>query len=161
MKQPTRPHQGKIRKTYSEKLKDPRWQRRRLEILERDGWTCQHCDSKDKTLHVHHKWYDGDPWESQDQALETLCEDCHQDETECRGESEKLLLQSLREHLNWYELDWLAEAFEGMPTPVVKALAVTVVHPAATKSTEEWLAAQREKFVRWLQEWEEHHSGGG
>lgn len=28
-------------KTYAEKLKDPRWQKRRLEIFERDDWTCQ------------------------------------------------------------------------------------------------------------------------
>ena len=25
--------------SYSDKLKDPRWQRKRLEIFERDNWT--------------------------------------------------------------------------------------------------------------------------
>jgi 5-methylcytosine-specific restriction endonuclease McrA len=39
---------------YKEQLLDPRWQRRRLEILQRDEFTCQKCLSKDKTLHVHH-----------------------------------------------------------------------------------------------------------
>lgn len=29
--------------TYSQKLRDPRWQKKRLEILERDSFTCQHC----------------------------------------------------------------------------------------------------------------------
>ena len=161
MKHPTRPHQGRARKTYSEKLRDPRWQRRRLEILERDGWTCQHCDETDKTLHVHHKWYDGEPWESQDEALEALCEDCHREEAACRPAAEKMLLQSLKEHLNWYELDWLAEAFEGMPTPVAKALVVSVMRPDSTNSTEQWMRTHRELFTRWLEKWEERHSGSG
>lgn len=69
--------------TYSEKLKDPRWQRRRLEILERDGWACTNCEAKDQTLHVHHKRYERgkQPWESDDDDLETLCEWCHTKET--------------------------------------------------------------------------------
>ena len=39
-------------KTYLEKLKDPRWQKKRLEILERDGWKCMACGEKEKTLRV-------------------------------------------------------------------------------------------------------------
>ena len=31
---------------YSEKLKDPRWQKKRLEILERDNFRCQYCGDK-------------------------------------------------------------------------------------------------------------------
>jgi len=27
--------------TYKEKLLDPRWQKKRLEVLERDGWACR------------------------------------------------------------------------------------------------------------------------
>ena len=42
------------KQVYSEKLRDPRWQKRRLEILERDAWQCQACLSTAKTLHVHH-----------------------------------------------------------------------------------------------------------
>lgn len=66
-------------KTYSEKLKDPRWQRKRLEILERDNFTCQYCDSKENTLHVHHKLYlkGKSPWEYNDKIYVTLCDDCH------------------------------------------------------------------------------------
>jgi 5-methylcytosine-specific restriction endonuclease McrA len=64
--------------TYSEKLKDPSWQRKRLEILQRDGFTCRNCKCKDKTLHVHHVVYiqGYEPWDY-DQTLLTLCEDCH------------------------------------------------------------------------------------
>ena len=65
--------------TYSEKLKDPRWQKKRLRILERDNWTCRRCLSADKTLHVHHRYYikGANPWEYHDEVLRTLCEDCH------------------------------------------------------------------------------------
>ena len=73
--------------TYSEKLKDPRWQRKRLEILERDKFTCHDCHSKDKTLHVHHCHYEkGDPWDARDGLLMTLCEGCHK----LRGELEEV-----------------------------------------------------------------------
>jgi len=65
--------------SYSDKLKDPRWQRRRLKIMERDNWTCQLCESKDEQLQVHHKEYvkGMDPWEYPDDLLITLCENCH------------------------------------------------------------------------------------
>lgn len=63
---------------YSEKLRDPRWQKRRLEIFERDKFTCQSCDRTDITLAVHHKYYkDCEPWEYPNEALQTLCEVCH------------------------------------------------------------------------------------
>lgn len=64
---------------YFEKLKDPRWQKKRLEIFERDGWRCKECYSKEKTLHVHHLFYlkGKEPWEIPNGFLITLCEDCH------------------------------------------------------------------------------------
>lgn len=68
------------RQSYAELLKDPRWQRKRLEILQRDGWRCQKCEREDKTLHVHHRRYvyGRKPWEYEEQDLVTLCEDCHE-----------------------------------------------------------------------------------
>lgn len=67
------------KKTYTELLKDPRWQRRKTQILTRDNFTCQLCGDKSTTLHVHHKYYqDGHlPWEYKDDVLVTLCEKCH------------------------------------------------------------------------------------
>lgn len=67
--------------TYQEKLKDPRWQKKRLEILTRDGWRCTHCYREDRPLHVHHPFYikNKDPWEYSNPFLFTLCEDCHND----------------------------------------------------------------------------------
>lgn len=43
--------------TYLDQLKHPQWQRRRLEIMQRDAFTCQSCLSTESTLHVHHKLY--------------------------------------------------------------------------------------------------------
>lgn len=65
--------------TYAEKLKDPRWQRKRLEILNRDGWKCRRCGEKTKTLHVHHVAYlrGKAPWEHPDTGMLTLCHGCH------------------------------------------------------------------------------------
>ena len=66
-------------KTYREKLMDPRWQRKRLEIMERDGFACCRCGAGDKTLNVHHGFYDRGcaPWEYNNRFLWTLCEECH------------------------------------------------------------------------------------
>lgn len=71
---------------YSEKLKDPRWQKMRLKVLERDEFTCKFCKSKEKTLHVHHLIYEWgkDPWEYKIDNFLTLCKLCHKDEKENR-----------------------------------------------------------------------------
>jgi hypothetical protein len=64
--------------TYAEKLKHPKWQRRRLEVLERDGFKCRDCGESEKQLHVHHCHYEkGEPWDTSLRFLQTLCEDCH------------------------------------------------------------------------------------
>ncbi len=69
---------------YSEKLKDPRWQKKRLEILERDRWECHLCAEREKTLHVHHLFYFSkrEPWEINNGFLITLCENCHSAKTD-------------------------------------------------------------------------------
>jgi hypothetical protein len=65
--------------TYSEKLRDPRWQKKRLEIMERDQFACCHCGDKEKTLNVHHRYYlkGKSPWDYDNDALLTVCEECH------------------------------------------------------------------------------------
>lgn len=62
----------------SDSYKNPKWQKKRLQVLERDGWSCCACDDTESTLHVHHKKYDGEPWEVPDDWLQTLCESCHE-----------------------------------------------------------------------------------
>lgn len=66
-------------KAYSDQYKDPRWQKKRLEIMERDGFACRHCDSKTETLNVHHAYYKKGfcIWEYHESTMITLCEGCH------------------------------------------------------------------------------------
>jgi hypothetical protein len=63
--------------TYSEMLKHPKWQKKRLEILERDNWCCVKCGDTETTLHIHHLKYTGKPWEAPKSDLVTLCAVCH------------------------------------------------------------------------------------
>lgn len=71
---------------YQQKLQRPEWQRKRLEVLQRDDWTCNFCGARDKQLHVDHKRYDRDlePWEYKDSTYQTLCKDCHVNVTAVR-----------------------------------------------------------------------------
>lgn len=64
---------------YSNKLKHPKWQKKRLEIFNRDGFKCCLCDDAEDTLHVHHKSYgwNKEPWEYDNDNFQTLCEICH------------------------------------------------------------------------------------
>lgn len=64
---------------YWKKLQDPRWQRRRLEILAKSNFICEDCGSHEKTLHVHHGYYrkGADPWDYDDPDLHCLCKECH------------------------------------------------------------------------------------
>jgi hypothetical protein len=70
--------------SYYLKLKDPRWQKKRLEILNRDEFTCSYCGDDQNELHVHHHYYvfGKELWDYEDEALSTLCSECHKKETE-------------------------------------------------------------------------------
>ena len=88
----------KKRKDYSSQRLDPRWQKRRLEIMNRDNFECQECGDKEKTLNVHHVYYtDGaDVWDYPDSALVTLCCDCHEFEHQTSRVVEKELIDNLK-----------------------------------------------------------------
>lgn len=71
--------------SYGALLFDPRWQNKRLSILNRDAHRCVLCSST-SDLQVHHRQYHfikakkefSPPWEYDDRLLLTLCEKCHQ-----------------------------------------------------------------------------------
>ena len=68
---------------YGKKLKDNRWQRKRLEIMSRDGFECQKCHVSDHgMLAVHHRHYipGREPWDYPGELLVTLCNNCHKQE---------------------------------------------------------------------------------
>lgn len=90
---------------YQDKLKDPRWQRKRLEILSRDGWRCTCCGDADSTLHVHHGLYarHAEPWEYPDNVLWTLCESCHEENAESFQHDSRLELARMHPSL-WGEV---------------------------------------------------------
>jgi hypothetical protein len=85
--------------TYSEKLKDPRWQKLRLQILDRDLWSCINCQATEITLHVHHLVYTkgAEPWDYPPEELVTLCETCHRAEFEGRPGAEAEFLRTIRQ----------------------------------------------------------------
>lgn len=69
-----------MKMNYKEQIKSPKWQKRRLEILQKDGFRCQICGDDEHTLNVHHLVYhkNRNIWEYEDWELITLCEDCHE-----------------------------------------------------------------------------------
>jgi hypothetical protein len=66
---------------YQTKLQDPRWQKNRLLVLERDDWSCTKCQDNSTTLHVHHIKYEPgkEPWDYPLSNFVTLCADCHRE----------------------------------------------------------------------------------
>lgn len=89
---PYKPYQ-----TYAEKLKMPAWQKRRLEVLQKDNWKCTVCGNDKIELQVHHlDYFPGlDPWEYPDDMLKTLCSICH-DKERNRTQLEKNLATTLK-----------------------------------------------------------------
>lgn len=92
------PRDKAARSAYTEKLKDPKWQKLRLEVFERDEWTCQRCYDTESTLMVHHLYYQNgnEPWEYPIEAFSTLCNTCHATEHEQRFNCERLLLSEIK-----------------------------------------------------------------
>lgn len=78
---------------YSEKLKHPLWQRKRLEVLDRAGFSCEFCGCEEEMLHVHHKYYEKgkEPWDYPDNAFVCLCKKCHESRHEEKEEIASLL----------------------------------------------------------------------
>ena len=74
---------GKKSNSYLEQYRSPKWQKLRLEILERDEWTCQKCFDDESQLQVHHRKYiyGNKVWEYDESYLVTLCDKCHQVES--------------------------------------------------------------------------------
>lgn len=81
---------------YAQKLRDGRWQKKRLEIFSRDGFRCVVC-GESNNIQAHHNWYLGqkEPWEYQNSQLVTLC-NCHHEEITKVQEQIKLVLSELK-----------------------------------------------------------------
>lgn len=98
--------------TYYELLRDPRWYRRRAQVIELAGRTCQECgycqddQNQDRLdLNVHHKKYfpGKAPWEYEDDLLICLCEICHDHRHD--------LINNIRSLLGKYDKNELLKIF--------------------------------------------------
>lgn len=105
-------------KTYSEKLKDPRWQQFRMRVFASKGFACATCGDQDKPAndrnHIHHKRYiyGKEPWEYDFDDVEVLCPECHEEIHECENKWRSMI----RHMPSWMvqEFDTMAETFKGM-----------------------------------------------
>lgn len=95
--------------TYSELLRDPRWQKKRLKALEAAGWKCKACGDSDETLHVHHIRYikGRKPWEYELNELKVLCAGCH----EQAHDSKEVMLLLLADAVDPWELIGLCAGY--------------------------------------------------
>ncbi len=81
---------------------DPRWQRKRPEIFQRDNLKCQ-CRGDTTTQQIHHtEYFEGlEPWDYPDDMLITARHKCHKEE-QVRPRHETYLLQSLKSRDIWH-----------------------------------------------------------
>lgn len=80
--------------TYSEQLRHPNWQRKRLEVMEAAAFSCESCGDTETTLNVHHRRYVKGrmAWEYERSELQCLCQPCHAQHHEHRELLERLLM---------------------------------------------------------------------
>lgn len=68
--------------TYQEQIKSPKWQKKRLEILNLRGFKCEKCSCEERQLHIHHRFYlkDRKAWEYNNDVFQVLYHSCHENE---------------------------------------------------------------------------------
>ncbi len=87
--------------TYSEKLRDKRWQDKRNAVKEKADFKCQDCGNH-KNLEVHHCYYKFglEPWQYPIDSLRCLCSNCHKirgkTEMELRARMADLTIEDLK-----------------------------------------------------------------
>lgn len=142
---------------YWQQLQDPRWQKRRLEIMSRDDFACANCCDQTSQLQVHHRWYAAGRmvWEYPDAALVTLCEECHKYETEAAAAAQDwetflgLMFAVDRKNAGWCVFGMLEAAEHDMGLPKEQILATLLFaasHKMISKSTIELWGDQVDAF---------------
>ena len=104
--------------TFFELYKHPKWQEKRLKVMEMAGFECSDCGSNEDTLHVHHTYYEKNkkPWEYPIESLHCLCEDCHKQAQNINTHLKRQLGKiDLADHI---ELLGYAMALEAMSYPM-------------------------------------------
>lgn len=64
---------------FLEQYKHPKWQEKRAEVFQANGFACSECGSTERQLHVHHPYYKKGArvWEYECRELLCLCYECH------------------------------------------------------------------------------------
>lgn len=65
---------------YKDQIKHSNWQKKRLEIMQRDSFKCTICGNGEKQLHIHHLYYLPNTmiWEYDNESLKTVCFEHHE-----------------------------------------------------------------------------------
>ena len=115
-----------VKKSYSEKLKDPKWKEKRLEILKRERFKCEGCGKSGTVLDVHHQYYcsNREPWEYPNWNFVALCRPCHEEWGKRPG---------------FFEI--IFECFENTPEPVLLCFARAVRKKKGMESLSAWCSA--------------------
>jgi hypothetical protein len=94
------------KKSYLYKLKDPRWQKKRLEILNIHNFTCEECGSTEKELHVHHRFYikGREPWEYDNDVFQVLCNSCHEKEHFKKNKQKEIIPEKYSNVIKYFDL---------------------------------------------------------
>ena len=87
--------------TYSEKLRDRRWQALAARVKEKANWKCEDPDCKsppESNLQVHHVVYVSgfEPWDYDESMLIALCQHCHEYRQTLDNECRIMLGKALR-----------------------------------------------------------------
>jgi hypothetical protein len=124
--------EGVMAKDWHSLYRDPRWQKKRLEVLERTEWCCQACGDGEKELHVHHAYYTGSkkPWEYPDESLSALCNDCHKYAEELRQSFKRIGMFPIEVQ---EAFEQLIKAFELMETNGCRIVNADDVHALAER----------------------------
>ena len=95
---------------YEKKLVSPHWQRRRLEIMQKNDFKCHFCGNADEQLDIHHLIYlrGRDPWEYDDPYLIAICHSCHAEEERMKSEDPTLIGMFSMSGLSRRQLTYLA-----------------------------------------------------
>jgi len=126
--------------TYSEKLRDPRWQKLKAEVMQAAGFTCDDCGKDSVQLgiersqfHVHHKFYikGREPWEYDLTDLKCLCDCCHRE-----TEDAIITLRQVFGDFAWYDINSIcaditnAKRLGIAPRTLVGSIRLLVENPA-------------------------------
>ena len=107
--------------TYAQQLRHPKWEQRRLQVIEKAGSRCECCgnfgindgETSEVRFEIHHGYYTPGlmAWEYPDDVLYCLCPECHKDVQESMERAQYELAKRqlklrmiIRDLINNYEI---------------------------------------------------------